>query len=139
MIEKLAPRRINNLAVATRFNAATPHVSGERNSQTTEKKACCECYENSHNTLLRVLRPLVQKILATPYRDGATSLDYAPILPVVRVAWNSQRQNHTPGHAGARNSSRVGNGRVEQRLSRLMLQFNSCVLNVFRTLYLFCP
>ena len=85
MIAQIALRGIHDLPVPLHPTPEHPSISVAWNSQANEKKACSKCGENSQNTLFRVFRPLVQKILGTPYRDGASVLAYAPILPVVRV------------------------------------------------------
>jgi hypothetical protein len=63
--------------VATKISA-TPYFSRERNSQAIEAKACCELLRESHNTPVARIQPLVNRILATAYRECGYGLPPTP-------------------------------------------------------------
>jgi hypothetical protein len=78
--------------VAAQKHCNTPVFFPDATDKYLERKAVASVARILTTPLSRVLRPLVQKILATPYRDGATSLDYAPKSHGVRVDRNRREK-----------------------------------------------
>jgi hypothetical protein len=67
---KFLSNRINNLRAPARLSPEHLIFVAHRNIQPNENAACSECSKNSRSRVFRVFRPLVHKILGTPYRAG---------------------------------------------------------------------